>query len=46
VEEIVREFKGHEIVKFPISSKSITGLSMIKTYIEKNRNIFVEEVES
>jgi arsenite-transporting ATPase len=46
VEEIVKEFKGQEIVKFPISSKSLTGLSMIKTYIEKNRNVFVEGMES
>lgn len=40
VDDIVKEFKHQKIIKFPLSSKSITGLSMIKTYIEKNRNVF------
>jgi arsenite-transporting ATPase len=40
VESVVKEFKGQKIIKFPLSSKSIIGLSMIKTYIENNRNVF------
>ncbi len=46
VDEIVKEFKHQKIIKFPLSSTSITGLSMIKTYTEKHRQVFIEGLES
>ncbi len=42
VDKIVNEFKSQKIIKFPIVSKSITSLPVIKAYIENNRKIFNE----
>lgn len=42
VDDIVKEFKHQNIIKLPLSSTSITGLSMIKSYVEKYRQVFVE----
>ncbi len=42
VDNIVKEFKQQKIIKLQLSSRSITGLSMIKSYIEKHRQVFVD----
>lgn len=44
VDEIVNEFESQKIIKFPFSPKGITGLSAIKAYIERNREIFVNSM--
>lgn len=41
-EDIVKEFKHQKIIKFRLSSTSITGLPMIKSYVENHRQVFVD----
>ncbi len=42
IDEIVDEFESQKIIQFPLSPKSITGLSAIKAYIGKYSEVFVE----